>query len=1816
MSEENPVETILEAAESELHDIKNKRRPRAVREKKGGVALRKRRKMSASKKAVAAVCGVLVAATAAFGVNALFKKREAIPIDLDYGSVMYPLESGETFEEGKYTGEEIFGRLNWQFRQHPHWYADVHGTVFTPIGEQDVRTYKRYNEGILISADVTKSSMVNAAREFCYIESIDRVVWREAAGNSSTYNGLDTPWITGTPTANMYINHHEPDLNGNGKCDPEEDTNGNGILDTGFKATRGLPAYELSVYVIRPETIADDGWQVVNNGDGTYTLQLNLKPEITQNEETGGNEGAPAYYANQMIFTGGLSDVPVFKEIHASFTFDENFNTVRTNIEEAYTATMGVTVNCSAVSQTDYDYEQDVSGIVNDIFTGYFEPYMQMEATGAPDPVLDGKGALGMAFAPVLEKPTTLKLDLNIDGTPVEGIVYVDLHTGGAIPSFEGEGLTKFLNDLEVRAKIGSVQLYLKSGTAYLSVGDLKVKLTVSELMDLFKGEETEGSEAKSEGDDPLNAIMNAAVRHVEGSGKASSHVELDLGSVVIPIDFNYFINEEKLQSEKKFDVSLDSVHTEFAVAGIGLEATIGFTDAEAPAEIEGTEDYVELTSHIKDLVSLFTAGAVKGTVNYAGGGLTVKGDLNVVFDPLAVKADVTLHYQSLEKKVSVLYTDGTAYLTIDGLNVRADVNRVVGLIGDLMGTKENKEATSVLSKVLGLENFSSLVSVQGGDNLQILIQATDLLNAFGVNLALGEVSLTVSGGTIDVKAEGIGLKSLHIDKGSKEAPEIPDAVDLTPVIEKIPAILNAQEIALKGAINIAVKDTEVALIVKEGLVSWKDGVEVYLDAAIDFNGTRIPLKLAVKDKAFDLSVAGVRVRLASSDLSDIEAKLFEVYAHVRDSVNEMIEGSDPLPELSKFSDLTNALQGLGIAVQAAEEAEEDGAFDWTELVNEIGISSSEKEGGLLHLAFKGIELDLCNEPDQDGLVGLYVEFGSSDFAVTGEFHAAVSEKAFPEIAGDAFGKDQFITLIDYLGTAVELLDTTDLTLSFTGTVTSTDPAYGTYGGVKYDITASMETHRENTDENGNKKGLLHIDVDGKNLWVDSSIYAHASINVRAQNSADTSLFIDLFIVDGAPKDTKNGTVAVSGEAEKDGNLDFYVTLSQYGDVNSNENTVLGYNPVRLYAPADEILTILSAALPMLGVDVDILNNYMVNKWLSLDNIAQLKALTPLVGGLLGENVQKTVADVSGLLNQLFGDKKDAQADTENGEGTPAAKSRAAKAEPSEFSLADYFTFSIDEGKLKIELASDKLYGKTGLNNVVATLTREAQDEKPEGNSYARFTSLNLQNIYGNDCRENTSLQGTIGYEEITPALPTGEYRSFLGAEKLILSLVKSATHEVKSDEVISGEEAQHTYAVNNNFYIDGSATIKLHLGGLKLTEITIRVIAISVTVDENGELGINIRLAYDGARMAVTLINGNSTVDLTIKGGMVYMKRVQTTYYKTATWTDWSSGWRDCDPPIILYRVTPLGSFTADILDHIGFILNFGDTITNALGSAMGSGSGSTTTSTKVDFGKRLSDVLASYNYTEEVVENNKITTPAAWDLTINGDALAKGVLGNLNITIAENSEGYIRDITASTSVVSIIDATVSLHWRNPGGTMEEGVTDQTHDIVSEDKLDDKASGFGGMTEKLLAQGWGTEDYAGFATFLEGQRHTVTFKHNGSQGEETLGTQEVIVSTGADSYAERAVYSALNYPDISDSKYAPADQLQVMGWTEFAPGTALPSDYVVWTQAHGHPVEVTSAQRQNSATVGTMTKRKIFGITKPTCGTVRKLPLEIPPRR
>ena len=586
-----------ERIEEGLHSIENEKRPRAIHKKKGGVKLKAKYHRRVTK-ALAACSIAAVLFLGVFGVNALFFQKAAPNIVEDgFMTVAYELPTdGST--PADYASADLsdalknIGFMNTRFKGQKNWYSEMHGTVDT-ILSQSVNTYKQFDDGILIMADITTSSMVNVARQFCYVG--DRVLWREAAGGASSYNGIDTPWETRDPRGNMMI--------------------------ADFKREKGLPGTEFSVYVINEETLTKAD-PVVKNADGTFSQTYYLDPATDK---------APAYYVNQMLFTGGLTALPSFSEITVTYTFDSTWQVLQSEIGEKYTATMGISVGCSASYRTVYEYNTPKAE--SDAYETYYKDYASKPATGSEEESLSAVSCLSSAFGPVLQGPVNFKLGLKVDGEPAEGVVYVN-----AKDMMESESL----DDLELRAKLSGLKIKgvalqdifveLSGGEVYLNYGgNVKVKLSLGKVSALL-GALMPSDGASLDTDALMAQLSGGEFKVAEDKRSATLDSELDLLGFKLPVHFDFNVAEDGKT------VSLGGISADISLGedipllgGTQLGASLAYTNDAVPA----------------------LSDAEKKTYSDLDGLL---GTVQKVMEEksLAFKGDLAVQYQNTKVKISV----------------------------------------------------------------------------------------------------------------------------------------------------------------------------------------------------------------------------------------------------------------------------------------------------------------------------------------------------------------------------------------------------------------------------------------------------------------------------------------------------------------------------------------------------------------------------------------------------------------------------------------------------------------------------------------------------------------------------------------------------------------------------------------------------------------------------------------------------------------------------------------------------------------------------------------------------------------------------------------------------------------------------------------------------------------------------------------------------------------------------------------------------------------------------------------------------------
>lgn len=803
--------------ESELSELKGRDIPKTVRKKNGMRLKAKHHRRLVKGLAGVAACAVLVGG--AFAVNALFFNKAA-PNTVEEGfvTVAYELPTDGSTPD-MHSALENIGYMNSRFRAQSNYYSEMSGTVDTMLTQQ-VNTWKQYEDGVLIQTDITRSSMVNSARQFCYVG--DRVIWREAAGGPSTYNGLDTEWKTGDPAGNMTVDD--------------------------FKASRGLPGTEFSVYVINEETLLG-AEEVVSNGDGTYSQTYYLDPATDK---------APAYYVNQMMTTGGLTGLPAFEYITVTYTFDSTWQILASDIDESYTATMGISVGCRASYHTTYEYGTEKAE--STVYEDYYSEYASKPATGTEEgSSVTAAGCLSSAFAPVLQGPAAFRLGLTLDERAVEGLVYVNAAD---------------LSSMEVRAQIGALYVAYTGEDVYLRIGEnFRGSLDPMQFAALFTAMTGEGDGSALDTDALLEQLGSGTFVVAEDGRSASLASVLTISGMELPVDFTFEIAEDGKT------VSLGNVTTQLSLAGMQVGAELSYSQETVP-EAGDPATYTDLTGMVLKLADLVTGEAVgvdlSCTLTTEFGDVVLRGNVALDFASLSVRGSLDIAYNGAQKTLDFAYQSDTTvvYLAIDGVKVRVAVSDVMeivtGLLGESLAMPEDSvDVASLVDALLSLDLASMVSTSEEG----ITVAAGQLLAALGISFDLGDVTIGETENGVSVSALGADVALAPAGAFTIAAEDYADYVNAGPWLEAIASLAQAE--ALHADVAYEAEAFSLAASLDLDLATFS----VRGEGFITWNGITKQLTFAYAQAGGDhmvyLAADGIKVKVPASEVVGLVSGLF-----------------------------------------------------------------------------------------------------------------------------------------------------------------------------------------------------------------------------------------------------------------------------------------------------------------------------------------------------------------------------------------------------------------------------------------------------------------------------------------------------------------------------------------------------------------------------------------------------------------------------------------------------------------------------------------------------------------------------------------------------------------------------------------------------------------------------------------------------------------------------------------------------------------------------------------------------------------------------
>lgn len=1650
----------------------------------------------ARKKIFKAAAAVTVAAAFAVGACVFVPKffEESAPNVVDEGfvTVSAPVpEDGSTPD--MHTALENIAYMNAAFKAQESWYSEMHGTTDASIMEQSVSTFKQYSDGVLIVADITSSAMVKAARQFCYTG--DEVMWRLGStyDASSFEEMLSCEWKSGEPYAHMYLKD--------------------------FIAENGLPATEFSVYIINEETLLSAD-EVIKNQDGTYSQTYYLDPA---------GDKAPAHYANQMVFSGGLTALPEFTSIRITYTFDDEWQVLESVVEESYKATMGISVSCSSAFTTQYEYGTERAK--SSAYEDYFKQYAGSEVSGPEEDVPTAVGCLGEAFGSVLTGPVVFDLSLTLNGTPLEGAVYLDI--GDMTP-----------DTIALRADLGILQLWLEEGEAYLQYGGIRGKLALEELM---------GALPLSEGGEGLDLdALLAGLGEGEFSydeTSASLSAQLSLGSLSLPVQFSFLLDENG-------HASLGNVSTQIEREGLALSLELAY-GKEAPAALPEAEKaaFPDLLPHLRTIASLLTSDAVRAEIAYegsiAGEAVSLRGVFNVPLASGAVGGELALTLHGAEKQLSFAYSDGAIFLEVDGLKLKADAEEAISFLGQYLELPALEteglsfDLDTLLESALSGE-LSSLVSVSGKEEaLIVAVKGNELLELLGMDLGtfgLGEVVLTSENGVVTAEALGasialsegelvsvdadaytdilpyaktladifstgyfradvdidienfnifgtvyfgidpvvvraklylstgglgklvtveyagddlfaiidgvtlrldaeelISLLTSSLPLGSEEEKEavdylhnflsldfskvVPslseedgvlslivngneimralgikyltgnielavgdgslsascealhfditlykgnpvyinseqDCIDVQPVLQKLLKMIEEKAFSFDGSISVEAGGVQLPVNIQRGTLSWEYGFSVTLEGELSLGGGWHRFFLSADSTRVRIAYGGLGISLAYDEFPALAETLLGAFEDIGSLAEEI---GITLPDLSSLSGALQSLDGLSGGFDLA-------SFDLGALLS--GLTMTEVPGGLFGLSGENITLTVADE--RFGIASVGLGYTGEGFSLG----AGLSLDEFDEWLSmphiTYLGLDDLKDLAEYLTAAAGTVNGNSVKLTLEPVTTSAGQ-----------IAAEAELYH-------GEDFPVRIDTDKKTITISADCYLHLSVSVTALKEGDLPLYVEAWVLDG----------------DRDGMLDFYVTASRMQEGEA------GYKPLVVTASAQELLPLVASALPLLGIDSDLVNDYFVGKWLDSMTAERLS--------VIGDSLLDTL-DFFGVFEQFFGGAAG---------GTASDEFIAAVVKGED-------TFSLTLGGGALGLGSDLVLG----------LEKTAD---AEGAPLLKAVSL----AFG-----GTDIAFGLSYDTITPAVPTlpaGQKYELDGMAELFTALANTATHE-------DGDG----YALNRTYLMSGEASLMLGSFGF-----SVKVDALAVSILENGDIALDARISYNDFP-GITA----SQVDLSIRGSMIYMMR--------------TSGSE------VLYRAMPLSVFGATLKDQLVFLLHMSNLLAWMIPDDIGGG----TTAAGGDLGTQASNILSSYVFKEAGSEEG--VTTDQWQLKLNGSALTDGVLSDITVDLIEGNK-QISKLNVGSSIFSFLKLSADL-------TLVNGGEKWASEIEYNKKLsDDVADGMGAAIANNNENGW--------STYLEGTEATVTYVYP----DKTTSVQKVFCDNGGELMTSR----------------------------------------------------------------------------------------------
>ena len=841
---------------------------------------KKHRKMSRKKKVLFTVlCVVLVVVV---GVAILFAvgakgSTETILPNNTVNICMTPPKDGSKPEEYSATTNVgyIIGRLSERTFYHTDSTAEVNATTMGINVRQDIYATKDYKDGVMITSQVSVSgnetfAPSKAMQKFFGESSV--VVRNAASDRADDWNGADTEWDSGTPSA-IYTNDE-------------------------YLAKYGLPATEICDFIINEETIVSESEVTFDASTGLYSLTVDLDTTTSV-----------AYYLNNMRTMGNLSTNPEFKTVRITFRFQEDWSVVSMDILEEYDTYVSL-FTAATTGKTTVTFSYDEADVDVSDYEEYFINYATAAPTGDEEQETNATTYFTEGFASVLNGRSVFAVDAVVAGEPVSGDILLDM-------SMSGE--TFAINALQVQ--LGDLAISYEGDALYVQYKDLTGKLAADDLSSLF-GSLLGGAEGGFDANALLGELLGGTLTETETSATLSS--TLSLGSLEIPIEFGFAVSQDA-EGNRQIDWSYIDASLSAAGVDVSLYVTPASKEDTSFTQID-TENAVDLAAYVNDILTLVAGKDYRLTAAYADGGLSVAADLRVqvLESGFALAGTLDVVYGDLSLPLNVTLAGDTVYLSLYNVKLSATfeeletaVEKIVQLAGltlpSLGGTQI--DIPSLVAQLLRIDYNSVIEELTLTDSaLTLKVNADEILSALlGEETGIGTVTAAYTMGegfAAEVMGAALGFTASG-ETGAIAAPADKDGYvplsELLAFVDPVAEMIEAQSVAFELNTDVTIEGIKLNLSA-DGKINFANGVQLYctlMAGSYDAAGTLgklITLQLAYADGKLYVLFEGAAAYITESDLSRYIALLSGGETDTAAALSELLSSVDLEAVLNAFT--------------------------------------------------------------------------------------------------------------------------------------------------------------------------------------------------------------------------------------------------------------------------------------------------------------------------------------------------------------------------------------------------------------------------------------------------------------------------------------------------------------------------------------------------------------------------------------------------------------------------------------------------------------------------------------------------------------------------------------------------------------------------------------------------------------------------------------------------------------------------------------------------------------------------------------------------